>query len=84
MFIYEFHTSWYKTSNKILSIVFCLRGGKAPTGPIPYPFVYNFRLEKISLTYTFFDKWYPIHIPSIQLSIPLISVVVDALPFKYE
>ena len=26
----------------ILSIVFCLRGGKAPTGPIPYSFVYNF------------------------------------------
>ena len=82
-FIYEFYTSWYKTPNKILSIVFCLRGGNTPTGPIPNPFCTQFRQKRYPLRIPFFDKWYPIHIPSIQLPIPLISVVVDALSFKH-
>ena len=70
--------------NKILSIVLCLRGGKAPTGSIPYRFVYHLRQKRYPLRITFFYKWYPIHIPRIQLSIPLILTAVDALSFKYE
>ena len=50
----------------------CLYGEAPPQGPIPYPFInhfsrkrYPFRIPRPSI-----DKWYPFHIPCLELCIP--------------
>ena len=46
-----------------------IRGSSAPR-PNPLPFYIPFFTKKVPLSYTFIDKWHPLHIPSVTLCIP--------------
>ena len=46
-------------------------GEAPPRGPTPYPLKYHFSMNKVPLSYTSIDKWYPFHKPCLELCIPL-------------
>ena len=57
--------------------------GKAPSRrPTPYHFICTIFDRKGPLLFTFSHKWYPLHIPSLELCIPLTAV--NLLSFKYD
>ena len=50
-----------------------LYGEAPPRGPTRYPFIYYFSRKRYSFRITIpsIDKWYPFHIPHLELCIPL-------------
>ena len=51
-----------------------LFGEAPPRGSTPYPFVYHFFTKKVPLSHTFCLKWYPFHVPCLELCIPFKAV----------
>ena len=49
----------------------CLYEESPSRGPTPYPFIYHFSRKRYSFRISSFDKWYPFHIPCLELCIPL-------------
>ena len=47
-----------------------LNGEVPPQGPPPYPFIYHFGQKRYLFRTPSIDKWYPFHIPSLELCIP--------------
>ena len=48
-----------------------LYGEAPPRGPTRYPFIYYFSRKRYSFSIPSIDKWYPFHIPRLELCIPL-------------
>ena len=59
-----------------------LYGRASSRPPAPYDFIYTIFDRKDALLYTISQKWYPFHIPSLELCIPLTAV--NLLSFKYD
>ena len=59
--------------------------GTPPRGATSYPFIHNFSKKRYSIgpfRTPSIEKWYPYHIPCLELRIPLTAV--NALSFEYE
>ena len=85
----QIHISvWFNTINTIAGVEGggvlkkCLYGEAPPRGPTPYPFIYHFSQKRYLFCTLSIDKWYPFHIPCLELCIPLTAV--NALSFKQE
>ena len=46
-----------------------LYGEALPRGPTPYPLHYHFSMKKVPFRTPSIDKWYPFHIPCLELCI---------------
>ena len=46
-----------------------IRGGSAPIGPTPYPFIYYYSQKRYPFRIPSIDKWYPVYIPCLELYI---------------
>ena len=49
--------------------VLIIRGGSAPIGPTPYPFIYYYSRKRYPFRIPSIDTWYPVHIACLELFI---------------
>ena len=70
-----FHSSWQDDCQDKMSFLSGREGGGLGAGRVlrpevkPLPFYTAFPAEKLPFSYTFLDKWYHFHVPSLELCI---------------